>query len=113
MPSFDPNSRYFDVKTATLTITDASGEARRVVYKCRRFLPRLDQMLTVSEQPLQEGTRIDHVASEQLDDPQLFWQICDANPVMHPDELTSELGLPVRIAAPALGGSGRPEDLGG
>lgn len=36
---FDPTSRYYTLKTATLTATDAAGLPREIRYVKRRFIP--------------------------------------------------------------------------
>jgi hypothetical protein len=103
VPAFDPNSRYIHLENAAQVIRE-DGESRRVVYKRRRFLPPLDSLQTVAEQPLQEGSRLDLLAHAYSDDAQRFWQICDANPILHPDELCAERERVIRIAA-----SGNPQ----
>lgn len=100
MPAFEPSSRYADLENATLAIREDGG-VRTVVYKRRRFLPQMEAMTQVAEQPIQEGARLDLLAHAYSDDAQRFWQICDANPVLHPDELTAEQGRVIRIAAAA------------
>ncbi len=100
MPAFDSNSRYVDLENATLTIRE-DGESRRVVYKKRRFLPPLHELTLVAEQPLVDGSRLDLLAQEYSEDPQNFWQICDGNPILHPDELAEDPGRVIRITTSA------------
>jgi len=40
------------------------------------------------------------IAARELGDPEAFWRLCDANGVMHPDELTDEVDERVRITLP-------------
>lgn len=100
MPAFDSQSRYRNVENASLTVTEADGTTRQITYKRRRFLPRLDAFSQVAQHPLREGERLDLIAREYLDDSERYWQICDANPILHPGELTESLGDIVNIAAP-------------
>lgn len=99
---FDKTSRYQSIETATLTVTDADGKSREVRYVRRRFVPRADESLTMSEHTVIDGERPDTIAARYLGDPTRFWQLCDANTTMHPDELTEEAGKSVRIPMPKL-----------
>jgi hypothetical protein len=35
-----------------------------------------------------------------IGDPELFWQLCDSNGAMQPDELTETIGRKIRITLP-------------
>jgi hypothetical protein len=91
---FGPTSRYFEVETATLTLPDG----REVRYLRRRFLPPAGTGAIFAEHTVTEGERLDHIAARFLGDPELFWQLCDINNAMYPDELTAEIGRKLRVS---------------
>jgi hypothetical protein len=93
---FPPTSRYHGIPIATLTCDDGM----RQPYLRRRFLPPVDGFVTLHEHRVTEGERPDHIAARELGDPEAFWRLCDANGVMHPDELTDTVGEVVRITLP-------------
>ena len=93
---FEPGSRYYEIETLTLTMPDG----RSVAYKRRRFLPPATSGALLAEHTVTQGERLDHITARYLADPTLFWQLCDINNAMHPDELTAEVGTKVRITLP-------------
>lgn len=93
---FTPGSRYFGLKTAEMTTPN--GEVVRFVR--RRFLPSPERFQTILEHTVLQGERPDNLTHKFLNDPEQFWRVCDANGVMHPDELTSSAGQIVRITLP-------------
>jgi hypothetical protein len=93
---FPANSRYYGLDTRTLP----GQEGRTVIYLSRRFLPPPDRFVVIEEHTVSEGERLDTIAAQCLGDPELFWRICDANAVMHPDELSGTPGKKVRITLP-------------
>jgi hypothetical protein len=95
--AFDPGSRYFDVETATRTVTDVDGNDRVLRYKRRRVIPPQDDLPTLAEHLVTEGDRLDNVTARYAGDPTLFWRLCDANAVLRPEEL-EVVGRIVRIA---------------
>ena len=101
---FPSTSRYSGLATATLQT--ASGAT--VVYLTRRFLPDPASLSAVQVHSVTEGERLDNIAYACFGDPLQFWQICDANRAMHPDELTAVVGRRLRITLPAglSGGTG-------
>jgi hypothetical protein len=66
----------------------------------RRFPPRLDETTTALVRIVQAGERPDLMAAQVFGDPELYWQIADANAVTDPFELTDTLGARIRIPAP-------------
>jgi hypothetical protein len=46
-----------------------------------------------------EGERPDTIAATLAGDPEQFWRVCDANRVLHPEELAC-IGRRVRITLP-------------
>jgi hypothetical protein len=93
---FPPTSRYHGIPVVTLTLADGTA----VPYLARRLLPPVEGFTILREHRVVEGERPDHVATRELGDPEAFWRLCDANGVVHPDELTDEVGEVVRIALP-------------
>jgi hypothetical protein len=92
---FQPTSRYFAVETATCETPDG----KLIRYLRRRFLPPLDRFTLVQEHSVMEGDRLDNITARYLGDPEQFWRVCDANPIMRPEEL-EEIGRRIRITLP-------------
>jgi hypothetical protein len=90
---FTATSRYADLPTAATVLPDG----RRVRYAQRRFLPPTSAVQAVSEQAVTAADRLDLLAGRALGDPEQYWRICDANPVMHPADLLSSPGRRLRI----------------
>ena len=80
---FQPTSRYYSTETATYEMRD--GQLIR--YLRRRFLPPLDRFTLVQEHQVTEGDRLDNITANYLGDPEAFWRVCDANPILRPEEL--------------------------
>ena len=97
---FEPNSRYFDIETATYTALDG----RSIAYKRRRFLPQPTDLAVLDEVRVIQGDRLDLIAARELGDSELFWRIADAHYPLNPFELTEEPGSVVRIPAADIGG---------
>jgi len=91
---FDSNSRYDALETLIYT---QPGKLD-VAYKSRRFLPAVPVAAPLVEHTVKQGERLDHITARYLGDAELFWQLCDVNNTMHPDELTDELGKKIKIA---------------
>jgi hypothetical protein len=100
---FPPNSRYATVQTATIE----TPEGRVVVYLKRRFVPPPERFALLQEHFVAQGDRLDNITARYIGDPERFWQICDANRAMQPDDLTETLGRALRITLPeGIPGSG-------
>lgn len=97
---FDPTSRYYPLKTATLAVTDSNGLPREVRYVKRRFIPS-EVTPTLVEHQMLQSDRLDHITARYLGDPTQFWRVCDANRVLRPEDL-EVVGRVVRIAFPQL-----------
>jgi nucleoid-associated protein YgaU len=102
--SFPANSRYHTFGTLELELP--GGDT--VVYLKRRFVPAPETMTVIREHVVAGGDRLDKLAAEFYGDPELFWQICDANRAMQPQDLTAVAGATIAIAlpAPTAGGGG-------
>jgi hypothetical protein len=92
---FSAGSRYSGLPLATL---DVDGQL--VPYVTRRFLPQPERLALLREHVVTDGERPDTVTAAHLGDPEQFWQVCDANRVMRPQELTEEVGRRLRITLP-------------
>jgi hypothetical protein len=57
----------------------------------------------IAEHSVEDGDRLDNVTAKYLGDPEQFWQVCDVNDAMKPDELTEEIGRRLKIAMPTGG----------
>ncbi len=92
---FQPTSRYYSIETTTYETHDG----RILRYLRRRFLPPLDRFTLVQEHLVTEGDRLDNVTAKYLGDPEAFWRLCDANPILEPEEL-EEINRRIRITLP-------------
>lgn len=98
---FEATSRYFEIEEATISLGQAP-ENRLVRYKRRRFIPPAEASPTLAIHTYVKGERLDNITASYLGDPTLFWQVCDGNVVLHPDELTEEVGRAFRVAIKAF-----------
>jgi hypothetical protein len=98
---FAPTSRYYGLETAQLAVTDPDGLPRTIAYTRRRLIPPLAEATRIVEHAVAAGERLDTVTARYLGDPTQFWQICDANLVLRPEEL-EDVGRAVHIALPRL-----------
>lgn len=97
---FESTSRYFSIKTLTLSVTDSNGTSRQVRYIQRRFIPPAAGMTTLAEHTVVQGDRLDNITAQYLGDPQQFWRLCDASCAMVPDQLTATPGRLIRVPVP-------------
>jgi len=93
---FSLSSRYNNIPVTTLTTN--TGE--NIVYLKRRFIPPTESFATLQFYKVKEGDRLDNITNQFIRDPEKFWQICDANNVLEPSELTEEPGNTIRITLP-------------
>jgi hypothetical protein len=93
---FDRNSRYNGLPI--LTTTDARGEP--VQYVSRRFIPDPGQLAVSQRYRVQQGDRIDVVAASVIGNPLSYWQICDANLAVDPDDVTASPGTFISVTLP-------------
>lgn len=95
--AFPPTSRYHGIEIKTMN----SADGRAIVYLGRRFLPPVEAFALLHEHTVTEGERLDTITAQYLGDSEVFWQLCDANSVLHPEELTEPIGRRIRITLPA------------
>ena len=94
--AFPPTSRYHGIQTALLEREDEEP----IVYLRRRLVPSAERFSTLQEHTVSEGERLDNITHKYLGDPEQFWQLCDPNNAMKPDELTESVGRKIRITLP-------------
>ena len=83
----DETSRYFTLPTATATIHNSDGTQRDVRYVQQRIIPQQNASPTIVEHTVTQGERVDNITARYLGDPLLFWQLCDTNNVLSPEDL--------------------------
>jgi len=98
---FATGSRYYGLESATLAVADPDGLPRTIAYVRRRFVPPPADATRIVEHAFAAGERLDRVTARYLGDPTQFWQLCDANLVLRPEEL-EEVGRTVHVALPRL-----------
>ena len=94
--SYGPESRYYGVAPLAYQARDG----RTIAYVPRRFIPPPARFATLQLYRVPQGARIDVIAARYLGDPLLYWQLCDANVAVRPDDLEA-LGRVLRITLPA------------
>ena len=94
--AFAPTSRYHGIDTLTLEGPDGA----LVVYLRRRFVPPPERFSLQQLHTVVAGDRLDQLAARYLGDPEQFWQLCDANGAVRPDELIAAVGRRLRITLP-------------
>ena len=94
--AFPPTSRYALTPVAARTLPDG----RTVAYLRRRFVPSPENFALLQEHFVIEGERLDVITARYIGDPEQFWRICDANGVLHPEQLTGAAGTVIRITLP-------------
>lgn len=95
--SFGPESRYYGLAVASLT-TEAGHQTR---YVTRRFIPPVASFALLQRHRVQQGDRVDVLASTLMGDPLAYWRLCDANLALDPDDVTAAPGAFIRITLPA------------
>ncbi len=93
---FPITSRYHGIETAKYV----SPDSKTFVYLKRRLVPPPERFELLQEHVVEQGDRLDNITAQYLGDPDQFWQICDANGAMRPDELTETIGRRLRITLP-------------
>lgn len=99
------SSRYRYVGVATMALPDGTA----VAYFRRRFVPQPERLERQAEHRVESGDRLDNLAARYHGDPELFWQIADANRAMRPADLLR----PQSDARPRVLRIALPEGLAG
>ena len=95
--SYGPESRYYGLPL--LTQTTAGGA--QISYVSRRFIPPPEDFALLQRYRIKQGDRIDVIAASILGNPLSYWQICDANLALEPDDVTTVPGAFIVITLPA------------
>jgi hypothetical protein len=91
---YEVTSRYSKCED-TFIVTN---EGKIIKYKKRRFIPKeKESQVTILEIDIMAGDRIDLISSKYLADPEQYWRLCDMNRVMHPLDLTEQVGKTIKI----------------
>jgi hypothetical protein len=90
--------------SAPLTLPAADG--RVIKYLPRRRIAPPDPTLIAGYYRVQAGDRIDTIAAATLLDPELSWQLADANSARRPSEL-AEPGRLIAVPDPSAAGGSR------
>lgn len=94
--AFSSGSRYSDSETKTMK----TSLGREIVFIKRRFIPQPGEFSVFQTHTIQEGDRLDNIASQYIGNPEHFWRICDANGAINPGELTENVGEKINITLP-------------
>ena len=94
---FPITSRYHLVGKVTMETAVFPTHTEEIIYLKRRFLPGLGGSLVRTQHTVTDGERLDNITAVYLGDPEQFWRLCDANPIMHPNQLTAEIGNQIDI----------------
>jgi hypothetical protein len=94
--AFPVTSRYHGLGTET----KKADNGDTIVYVKRRIVPKPERFSMIREHSVLQDDRTDNIANKYLSDPLQFWRICDANGVLHPDEMTDTPGKRIRITLP-------------
>lgn len=94
--TFPPGSRYHGLDVAVYVAPDGT----ETVYLRRRIVPQPDRFATTREHVVAQGDRPDNLAAQFFGAADQLWRLADANGVLHPDELTGEVGRRLRITLP-------------
>ncbi|MFI6875336.1 LysM domain-containing protein [Streptomyces sp. NPDC050400] len=95
---FTPASRYHGIEVARYQPPD---DGDPIPYVRRRLLPDPATLTPIGFRTVAESDRLDRIAAAAFGDPELFWRIADANPVLDPAELTDRPGRRLLIALSA------------
>lgn len=100
--TFPPNSRYAQVGITVYVRPPAPGEdPAPVPFLRRRLVPKPERFFAVYDYVTVERDRRDLVAATHLADPELWWQLADANGVIDPRRMTEPVGRRLRITLAA------------
>ena len=94
--AFPPNSRYHGI--GMKAVKTEAGET--IVHLKRRFVPPPENFTLLQLHTVVQGDRLDNLTYKYLGDAEQFWQVCDANSAVRPEELTETIGRRLRITLP-------------
>lgn len=97
---FGPNSRYFGLPLRETA--DDDGTPR--THLARRIIPQATRYKAAGHLELTGDERMDAIAAQTMEDPLLYWRICDADGGADPAEIPRvprkrlKLPLPLEIS---------------
>jgi hypothetical protein len=95
--TFGPESRYYGL--SILSTTTPSGS--QINYVARRFIPPPESYSLLQRYRVQQGDRIDVIAASLVGNPLSYWQICDANLALEPNDVTANPGTFIDVTLPS------------
>jgi len=95
--SFGPESRYYGLPILSQTAPDGT----QMSYVSRRFIPPPESYAVLQRYRVRQGDRVDVIASSILGNPLSYWQICDANLALEPNDITANPGDFIVVTLPA------------
>jgi hypothetical protein len=95
--SYGPESRYYGLPL----LSQATPAGEQVSYVSRRFIPPPESYALLRRYQVQQGDRIDVIAGSLLGSPLSYWQLCDANLALEPDDVTAVPGAFIAVTLPA------------
>lgn len=93
---YAPNSRY---RWMPMRIVESS-DGTRTEFVGRRIIPARSRYRALTHYRTAGDERIDTIAAEVFNDPELYWRICDANGDADPAIATTPAGRLVVIPLP-------------
>lgn len=96
LTDFPPESRYHGIPRLEAVLPDG----RKVAYLRRRIVPPPEAFDTRAFRQVKDAERLDHIAAQEIGDPQAFWQLCDANGVLWAEDL-EQVWRELRLTLPA------------
>ena len=96
LEQFPATSRYYGIEVAVWT----PSRGNPITYLRRRFVPPPEGFALLQEHTVKEGDRLDNLTAQYVGDPERYWQLCDANAAIRPNELTETVGRKLRITLP-------------
>ena len=109
--NYGPESRYYGLPVLTRPApAAATGPAARPIrYVSRRFIAPPGDYALLQRYRVRQGDRVDVIAASLLGNPLSYWQICDANLALEPDDVTAVPGTYIAITLPpGVPGPGTP-----
>ncbi len=96
-PGYGPESRYYGLPL----LSRATSGGGQISYVSRRFIPPPEDFAVLQRYRVRQGDRVDVIAGSLLGNPLSYWQICDANLALQPDDVTATPGAFIVVTLPA------------
>jgi hypothetical protein len=93
---FPPESRYHGLPARMAQGPDGTT----IPYLSRRLVPDPERFADLRERRVAQGERLDQIAAAEIGDAEAWWQLCDANGAIWPDDLET-LDTRLRLTLPA------------